>query len=60
MKPQWPSLERIVDVKPDDFTSLFNLAYKHSGMGNKDVALHHYLQIPMIRNELPLLGTISA
>jgi tetratricopeptide (TPR) repeat protein len=39
-------LERIVEVKPDDFTSRFNLAYKHSGIGNKDVALHHYLQIP--------------
>jgi tetratricopeptide (TPR) repeat protein len=40
------ALERIVEIKPDDFTSRFTLAYKHSGRDNADLALHHYLQIP--------------
>jgi len=40
------ALERIVDVKPDDFASRFNLAYKHSQNESGDLALHHYLQIP--------------
>ena len=40
------ALERIVDVRPDDVNSRFNLAYKHSETQNNDLALHHYLQIP--------------
>jgi tetratricopeptide (TPR) repeat protein len=40
------ALERIVELRPDDFDSRSNLAYKHNENGNKDLALHHYLQIP--------------
>lgn len=39
-------MERIVEVTPDDFGARFSLAYKHSEIGNNDMALHHYLRIP--------------
>lgn len=39
-------MERIVQIKPDDFDTRFSLAYQHSEIGNRDIAFHHYLQIP--------------
>lgn len=42
-------MERIVQIKPDDFDTRFSLAYQHSEIGNKDIAFHHYLQIPAAR-----------
>jgi tetratricopeptide (TPR) repeat protein len=41
------TLERIIHLKPDDFDSRFSLAYKHSEVGNADLAFYHYLQIPI-------------
>jgi tetratricopeptide (TPR) repeat protein len=39
-------LERKVELAPDDFDARFSLAYKHAQIGNDDVALYHYLQVP--------------
>jgi tetratricopeptide (TPR) repeat protein len=39
-------LERMVQLNPNDTTSRFSLAYKHSDLGNEDLALHHYRLIP--------------
>lgn len=39
-------MERVVKIKPDDYDTRFSLAYNHSNNGNRDLALHHYLQIP--------------
>ena len=39
-------MERIVEIEPGDFDIRFSLAYKHSELGNDDLALHHYLKIP--------------
>lgn len=39
-------MERIVELRPDDFDTRFSLAYSHSQNDNKDLALYHYLQIP--------------
>ena len=39
-------MERIVEVTPADFGVRFSLAYKHSEVGNNDLALYHYLRIP--------------
>jgi thioredoxin-like negative regulator of GroEL len=40
------TMERIVELTPDDFRTRFSLAYSHSEIGNNDLALHHYLRIP--------------
>jgi tetratricopeptide (TPR) repeat protein len=40
------SLEAQIDDAPADFRKRFALAYLHSELGNQDLALHHYLQIP--------------
>src|SRR5581483_5435465 len=43
---QIAALERKVNLTPDDSKSRFSLAYKHSEIGNDDLALYHYLQVP--------------
>ncbi|GAA0535512.1 tetratricopeptide (TPR) repeat protein [Rhizomicrobium palustre] len=40
------AMERIVDIAPDDFEIRFKLAFKHSEMGNEELALYHYNKIP--------------
>jgi thioredoxin-like negative regulator of GroEL len=40
------ALERTVDLFPDDYDARFNLAYRHSQLGNDDLAFYHYLKIP--------------
>jgi tetratricopeptide (TPR) repeat protein len=40
------ALERTVELSPDDFDARFSLAYKHSEIGNNELALYHYLKIP--------------
>lgn len=35
-----------IDRSPAAFRERFSLAYLHSELGNEDLALHHYLQIP--------------
>lgn len=40
------AFERIVDLKPDDITERFNLAYRYSQSEHPDIALKHYLGIP--------------
>lgn len=44
-----PVLERYVELVPDDLESRFNLAFKHSELGNHDLALLHYLKVPFQR-----------
>jgi tetratricopeptide (TPR) repeat protein len=39
-------MERMMDLDPSDTKTRFSLAYKHSSIGNDDLALFHYLQIP--------------
>jgi tetratricopeptide (TPR) repeat protein len=39
-------MERMMDLDPSDTKTRFSLAYKHSIIGNDDLALFHYLQIP--------------
>ena len=38
--------ERLLDLKPDDHDSRFNLAYGHSNENREALALFHYLKIP--------------
>ncbi len=45
-EPVLAIMERIVEIDPSDIDTRFSLAYKHSGTGNKDLALLHYLMIP--------------
>ena len=40
------TMERVVDLDPSDTETRFALAYKHSNVGNNDLALFHYLKIP--------------
>jgi tetratricopeptide (TPR) repeat protein len=40
-------LEGQIDQSPASFRTRFALAYLHSQVGNEDLALHHYLQIPV-------------
>jgi tetratricopeptide (TPR) repeat protein len=39
-------MERMVDLDPSDIKTRFSLAYKHTEVGNNDLALFHYLRIP--------------
>lgn len=41
-----PLLERQIELTPDDHNLRFELAYKQSEAGYKNIALHHYLKIP--------------
>lgn len=41
------TLERLVDLEPDDENQRFSLAYKYSNTGNEPMALFHYLRIPV-------------
>jgi tetratricopeptide (TPR) repeat protein len=43
---QLGALEGQIDQSPASFRIRFALAYLHSQLGNEDLALHHYLQIP--------------
>lgn len=40
-------MEQMVELRPSDSSTRFSLAYKHSQIGNSDMALHHYLKIPV-------------
>lgn len=40
------AMERILELKPDDIDTRFNIALKQSEKENNDLALHHYLKIP--------------
>lgn len=44
---QLGALEGQIDQSPASFRTRFALAYLHSQVGNEDLALHHYLQIPV-------------
>ena len=41
------AMEAISHSSPDDYDNRFALAYAHSQQGNEDLALHHYLAIPI-------------
>lgn len=45
------AMERIVAISPDDTSTRFRLAYKHSNEGNSDMALYHYLKIPYLKRD---------
>ncbi|MEQ1889687.1 MAG: hypothetical protein ABL951_10995 [Alphaproteobacteria bacterium] len=40
------AMEHIVERDPSDTRARFDLAYKHSEIGNNELALFHYLRIP--------------
>jgi tetratricopeptide (TPR) repeat protein len=40
-------LEERAELRPEDISVRFTLAFKHSEIGNSDMALHHYLKIPV-------------
>lgn len=40
------AMERLVDIDPSDNDMRFALAYRHSDLGNEDLALLHYSRIP--------------
>ena len=40
-------MERVVEIDPSDVDVRFYLAYRHSERGNNDIALFHYLMIPL-------------
>jgi tetratricopeptide (TPR) repeat protein len=40
-------LEEMIQLRPADTSLRFNLAYAHSEEGNADLALYHYLKIPV-------------
>ena len=40
-------MERMVELRPSMSSIRFALAFKHSEIGNSDMALHHYLKIPV-------------
>jgi hypothetical protein len=44
-------MEQMVDLRPSDSSMRFALAYKHSQFGNSDMALHHYLRIPIFERD---------
>jgi tetratricopeptide (TPR) repeat protein len=39
--------EQMVELNPGDASARFSLAFKHSQIGNNDMALYHYLKIPV-------------
>ncbi len=41
------TMERLVELKPDDISVRFALAYAHAENGNDDLALINYLSIPL-------------
>jgi tetratricopeptide (TPR) repeat protein len=41
------AMERMVETKPEDIRIRFQLAYKHAEKGRNDLALMHYLAIPL-------------
>jgi tetratricopeptide (TPR) repeat protein len=44
-------MEQMVELRPDDTSARFSLAFKHSVVGNSDMALHHYLKIPLCERD---------
>lgn len=44
-------LEEKVEVSPGDTAARFSLAYKHSEHNNGDLALYHYLKIPVLSRD---------
>jgi hypothetical protein len=44
-------MEQIVELRPSDTSMRFALAFKHSEVGNSDMALYHYLKIPIFERD---------
>src|SRR5713101_536165 len=44
-------MEQIVECRPGDTSVRFALAFKHSEVGNSDMALYHYLKIPVFERD---------
>ena len=40
------AMERMLEIDPSDTRIRFQLAYKHASLGNNDIALKRYLEIP--------------
>ncbi len=40
-------LEQLSELRPGDSAKRFALAYEHSDAGSKDMALHHYVKLPI-------------
>ena len=41
-------MEQMVHLRPGDSSARFSLAFKHSEISNPDMAIHHYLKIPVV------------
>jgi tetratricopeptide (TPR) repeat protein len=39
-------MERMIELRPDNFRARFQLAFKQEEIGNPDMAIYHYLKIP--------------
>ena len=44
-------MEQMAELRPGDASARFLLAFKHSEIGNYDMALHHYLRIPIFERD---------
>ena len=44
-------MEQMVELRPGNTPLRFSLAYKHSELDNSDMALHHYLRIPIFERD---------
>ena len=53
------SMQRIVEIDPSDFYVRYPLAFKHSETDNYELALYHYLQIPLDRRSPGIWNNIG-
>jgi tetratricopeptide (TPR) repeat protein len=53
-------MEQMVELHPSDISLRFSLAFKHSEFGNSDMALHHYLRIPIFERDPITWNNIGA
>lgn len=54
------TMERLLDLNPDDAGTRFSLAYKYSLQGNSDLATMHYLRIPYAKRSAVTWNNLGA
>jgi tetratricopeptide (TPR) repeat protein len=52
-------MEQMVELRPADKSVRFSLAFKHSEVGNADMALHHYLRIPFSQRDATVWNNLG-
>lgn len=55
-----PSLERVVELVPDDYDARFSLAYAYSQNSNDGLALLHYTRVPEDKRDASTWNNIGA